>query len=89
MSTYYYAVCEDCREYCDAASSGGDHLLVDSPSTLSPFIACHGDCHNFRIKSDNVWDSAGYLRWTPATIEEYDCGDLLAGWERKEKRRVA
>ncbi len=79
MSTYYFIVCDDCKEVTDAVSQmlrksrpnirGYDHL-IDSDETLLPFIIIHSE-HRTRIVSEHSNDpySGEYLRWTKDNME--------------------
>jgi hypothetical protein len=55
MNTYYYILCNDCKEKTPAASrtAGGVCHLADSENTLLPFIIAHSD-HNVAIVSEHT-----------------------------------
>lgn len=55
MSTYYYLVCDKCREIVDGASrtAGGVGChLCNSSEYLPPFIVRHSDCDSLRIVNE-------------------------------------
>ncbi len=66
MSTYYYIICEDCKERTDAASRtvGGYCHLGYSQYTLLPFIISHSN-HSVRIVSEHDDEAYGdeYVSW--------------------------
>jgi len=57
MSTYYYLVCDDCKEACHGATSSGKYggsELIDSDVTLYPFITTHAH-HKIRILNEESY----------------------------------
>jgi len=74
MSTYFYVVCHDHKEKCDAASrtaGGGVCHLCDSDHTLLPFLVAHCQC-NIRVVSEHTEDDEelDYREWTAETVKE-------------------
>ena len=73
MSTYYYMVCDRCREKTDAArgSSAGVGHLVNSDKTLLPFIVAHAG-HAVRILSEHYEgsDIYDYTEWHATNLAE-------------------
>ena len=72
MSTYYYIVCDDCKEITDAASrtAGGYCNLGASEDTLLPFIITHAH-HNIDILSEhnNELHDVTFIRWTEENVK--------------------
>lgn len=73
MSTYYFVVCNDCREITDAASRahGGWSNLLDSEETLPPFIIAHHG-HNIEIinEHDDSEKTESFTEWTAGNVSE-------------------
>lgn len=85
MSTYYFLVCEDHKERCDAASklaSNGVCQLCDSDVTLLPFIVQHSGC-NVRIASEHEDDIYEYLEWTKGNVDDLYARDYKEMHNRK------
>lgn len=78
MSTYYYAVCNKCKEWCNGASraAGGPCALADSPSTLPGFLVVHGACHTIDVISEHhrqheeILESDDWVEWTTENKKE-------------------
>ncbi len=73
MSTYYFMVCKDHKEKCDAASrtAGGYCDLGDSDKTLVPFIIKHHSC-DVKIASehDNWIYENEWKEWNSENVEK-------------------
>jgi hypothetical protein len=81
MSIYYYLVCDDCKEYCNGASTSGGigSPLIDANITVWPFMITHVH-HNIKIIDDVVDDiEEDCVEWTKDNSEymkysvERDC----------------
>lgn len=77
MSMYYYLVCDECRELCEAASrtaGGGVCPLGDSGATTPSFVVAHSKCE-IRIANEDAVDDIDvddqYVEW-----EQENAGDL-------------
>jgi hypothetical protein len=73
VSIYYYIVCDKCREIADLASvgaSGQPVALVDSPTTLVPFLLTHGGCAALRVISEHDEIPMEYIEWTAKNLDE-------------------
>lgn len=72
MSTYYYLVCDEHKEYCDGASKtagGGACHLCDSQVTLPKFIFVHKSCL-LRVASEHEETHGTYKEWSESNCEK-------------------
>lgn len=70
MSIYHFLACMDCKEYCDGSTTSGDHQLIDSDVTLSPFIDWHANCKEIKIlhEDHDFIHLRETVRWTKENI---------------------
>ena len=65
MSTYYYLVCDKCKELVDGASrTAGGHCghLCNSDIYLPPFIVKHESCDKLRVVNEHAFEFEPELR---------------------------
>ncbi len=66
MSVYYAVICEKCKEKTDAVSSNlsGYQPLIDSDTTLLPFLVAHHRCPIKVIsENDDEFNDKEYEEW--------------------------
>lgn len=72
MATYYYLICDNHREKCDAASrsAGGVGHLCDSSKVLPHFLYTHAGC-TLRVISEHQEDEEfSYKEWSKENLDE-------------------
>lgn len=64
MSTYYYLICNDHKEWTDAVSrtTWGYCFMGDGQKTLQPFIIAHSHC-NIEIVDESWYDDVRRLKY--------------------------
>lgn len=70
MSTYYYLVCRDCKEYTFAARVGGTvGFAGDADKAVPQFMVAHCGCNLEVLSEHNIDETDGYLEWEPENAE--------------------
>ncbi len=68
MSSYYYILCEDCKEYCDCCTSNTSQL-GDAGITLGPFCYYHRNC-NISVEYEDSEKLRYCLKWQENNYEK-------------------
>jgi hypothetical protein len=75
MSTYYFMLCKDCNETCNAASTSGTpkgpNVLIDSWLVLPKFLMFHLGCNLECISEadERSYSDSGMLEWSEENLE--------------------